>query len=95
MIPCNILTPKGVICDSEFDVKILERKLGSKEYFLVSKAAGRDIRNHLRECMRHLRFEPLQYSNPKGCNLWSRIWCSNIGESAWIKRVLFGIKSSR
>ena len=57
MIPCNILTPKGVICDSELDVKILERKLGSKEYFLVSKAAGRGIRNQLKECMWHLKFE--------------------------------------
>ena len=58
MKPCNILTPKGVVCGPEFGVQILKRDLGSKEYFLVSIAAGRGIRNHIRECMWHLKFEP-------------------------------------
>ena len=57
MKPCNIVTSKGGICGPEFGVPIWERDLGSKEYFLVLKAAGKGIRNHLRECMRHLKFE--------------------------------------
>ena len=56
MIPCNILIPKGVVLGPEFGVKILERELGSKEYFLVSKAAGSNIRNQLKECMHSLRW---------------------------------------
>ena len=58
MKPCNIVTSKGGICGSEFGVSKWERDLGSKEYFLVLKAAGRGIRTYLRECMRHLNFEP-------------------------------------
>ena len=46
------------MCDSEFGLVNIGKRVLIIRYFYGSLAAGRDFRNHLRSCMSHLNFKP-------------------------------------
>ena len=47
-----------IICGPEFGSENKGKRALIKRALYGGKAAGRDFRNHLRDCMRHLNFEP-------------------------------------
>ena len=52
-----ISSPKGfIICGPEFGIENIGKRALIKRALYGGKAAGRDFRNHLRSCMRHIGF---------------------------------------
>ena len=47
-----------IYCGSEFGSENKGKRALIRRALYGGKAAGRDFRNHLRDCMRHLKFEP-------------------------------------
>lgn len=57
-----------IICGPEFGLENKGKKALIRRALYGSKTAGRDFRNHLQSCMRHLKFE----SCPADPNVWMR-----------------------
>lgn len=57
-----------IICGPEFGLKNANKRALIKRSLYGDKATGRDFRNHLRDCMRHLNFESC-LADP---NIWMR-----------------------
>ena len=68
-----------IICGSEFGLENVGRKALIRRALYGGKAAGRDFRNHLRDCMKHLNFESCK-ADP---DVWMRKAVKSDGSEYW------------
>ena len=68
-----------VICGAEFGLENMGKKALIIRALYGGKSAGRDFRNHLRECMSHLGFKPC-LADP---DVWMRAATKSDGSSYW------------
>ena len=68
-----------VICGAEFGLENVGKKALILRALYGGKSAGRDFRNHLRECMSHLGFKPC-LADP---DVWMRSATKSDGSSYW------------
>jgi hypothetical protein len=68
-----------IICGPEFGLENVGKRALIKRALYGGKAAGRDFRNHLRECMRHLGF----ISCPADPDVWMRPALKADGSEVW------------
>ena len=57
-----------IVCGAEFGLENIRKRALIRRALYGGKSAGKDFRNHLRECMRHLRFT----SCPADPDVWMR-----------------------
>jgi hypothetical protein len=68
-----------IICGPEFGLENVGKRALIRRALYGGKAAGRDFRNHLRECMRHLGF----ISCPADPDVWMRPALKADGSEVW------------
>ena len=68
-----------IVCRTEFGIDNVGKKALSRRALYGGKAAGRDFRNHLRDCMRHLGFKS-SLSDP---DVWMREAVTAEGAEYW------------
>ena len=68
-----------IICGPEFGLENVGKRALIRRALYGGKSAGRDFRNHLRECMKHLRFE----SCPADPDVWMRPAMKADGSEYW------------
>jgi len=68
-----------ITCGVEFGLENVGRKALIRRALYGSKAAGRDFRNHLRDCMKHLNFESCK-ADP---DVWMRKAIKSDGTEYW------------
>ena len=74
-----------IVCGPEFGSENIGRKAIVKRALYGTKSAGRDFRNHLRDCMSHMGYE----SCKADADLWMRVGKSNKGEEYYEYMLLY------
>ena len=74
-----------IVCGAEFGLENIGKKALIRRALYGGKAAGRDFRNHLRECMHHLKFK----SCPADPDVWMRPKVKTDGSEYWEYALLY------